>query len=188
MATAPILQPTLWRTCRVLANHTRLEILDLLAHDRPQPVSVVAARLGLTLPVASQALRALEARGLLACRRNGLKVEYRLGAATNADSRPALVVPLRAMLQHDLVSREKIFKLATAFTHPRRIELFQLVHTEPRTLVQLRSFAQMSGRALARHLRKLEARGFIICLTGKYSAVEHPEALGRMLAQMAAGQ
>ena len=63
MSTAPFLQPTRWRTCRVLANRPRQQIFGLLVQQFPQTVSAVAARLHLPLPVASQYLRALEARG-----------------------------------------------------------------------------------------------------------------------------
>ena len=58
MPTAPALQPTLWRTCRVLANRTRLQIFGLLRRQPNQTVSAVAQHLKLSLPVASQYSRA----------------------------------------------------------------------------------------------------------------------------------
>ncbi|MBM3889971.1 MAG: helix-turn-helix transcriptional regulator, partial [Verrucomicrobia bacterium] len=65
------LRPTLWRTCRVIANPTRLKIFALLAEQPGQTVSGVADRLKLPLSEASESLRALEARGLLTARREG---------------------------------------------------------------------------------------------------------------------
>src|SRR2546421_4014919 len=73
----PSHQPTLWRTCRVLANRKRLQMLALLIRQPNQTVSTVAHQMRLSLPAASQYLRALEGRGLLTCRRVGLQVGYR---------------------------------------------------------------------------------------------------------------
>ena len=66
---SPSIQPTLWRTCRVVANRKRLQTLALLIRKPNQTVSAVAERMRLSVPAASQYLRALEARGLLTCRR-----------------------------------------------------------------------------------------------------------------------
>jgi len=81
-------RPTLWRTCRVLANRTRLRIFRRLAQQPGQTVSDVARRLRLSLPVTSQYLRALEARGLLSARRVGLRVTYRPSAASDGGRVP----------------------------------------------------------------------------------------------------
>ena len=70
------LTPSLWRTCRVIANHTRLRLFAALDRQQPQCVSELAGQLDLTLPVASQALRSMEARGLLTVRRIRRRVEY----------------------------------------------------------------------------------------------------------------
>lgn len=183
--TAPLVQPTLWRTCRVLANRTRLQIFGLLAEQSPQTVSSVALRLQLPLPVASQYMRALEARGLLTSRRVGRRVDYRLGAATS-DSAQALVAALRLAFRQDSSAVESLFKLSTAFTHPRRIEIFRVLHLEARTLNQIQAATRISVPALLRHLGKLEARGFVICRLGTYEATEPSGAFGRALGRLAA--
>ena len=183
MNAASSLQPTLWRTCRVLANRTRLRILALLIRDSAQTVSSVALRLPLALPVASQYLRALEARGLLAVRRVGRRVEYRQWASANGAHE--LVEPLRLALRRDAAAVESVFRLCTAFTHPRRIEVFRALKTQPQTLSQLQSTTRISALALWRHLRKLEARGFVTCQQGHYSAISPTDALGRALARLA---
>ncbi len=74
MSSISSLRPTLWRTCRVLANRTRLKIYALLLRQPGQTVSAIAEQLKLPLPAASHYLRALEARGLLAVRRKGRNV------------------------------------------------------------------------------------------------------------------
>ena len=85
-------QPTLWRTCRVLANRKRLQTLALLIRQPNQTVSAVADRISLSTPAASQYLRALEARGLLTCRRIGRRVEYRPAAGTSVRVRMGSVL------------------------------------------------------------------------------------------------
>jgi DNA-binding transcriptional ArsR family regulator len=170
----------------VLANRTRLQILQLLLEQPGLGVSAVARRLGFTVPVASQSLRALEARGLLRARRVGRRVTYR--PATDAASpRSSLVVALRRMFQSEPAPGEAIFKLATAFTHPRRIELFRAVHKRAGTPADLRAITGMSRRAMERHRRKLAARGFLTNQEGKWSVVPRGDAVGRELTRLAAG-
>lgn len=178
-------QPTLWRTCRVLANRTRLAILGLLVKESSQTVSAVALSLQLSLPVASQYLRALEARGLLVSRRVGRRVEYRLNVAASASAHP-LVGPLRSAFQRTTSPIEMIFKLATGFTHPRRIEILRVLTAETRTLAEVQTDTRISVAALQRHLRKLEARGFVVCRKGIYSVTDPPNAFGQALARLAA--
>jgi DNA-binding transcriptional ArsR family regulator len=117
-------QPTLWRTCGVLANRKRLQTLALLIRQPSQTVSAVAERMRLSVPAASQYLRALDARGLLTCRRIGRRVEYRPAAGTSEGAGGEIVKALRLVFR-TAQPIEAIFKLATAFTHPRRIEVFR---------------------------------------------------------------
>ncbi|SRR6266545_3114332 len=138
MTTEPLLQPTLWRTCRVLANRTRLRIFGLLVQHSPQTVSALAGRLQLSVPVACQSLRALEARGLLTARRTGRLVHYRL-STTTAGTVHELVAPLRAAFQRGPSSVNTLFRLATAFTHPRRIDIFRTLQTGAGTLRQIQA-------------------------------------------------
>src|SRR5712692_10468851 len=108
MPTTPSVQPTLWRTCRVLANSTRLKIFDLLRQQPGQTVSVIARRLKLSLPLTSQYLRALEARGLLAARRVGLRVVYRPASAAAGATASGLVV-LQRVFEQDANPAQTIF-------------------------------------------------------------------------------
>lgn len=187
MALAPPLQPTLWRTCRVLANRSRLQIFALLIRQPGQTVSAVADHLKLPLPVASQYLRALEARGLLTVRRAGRRVGYRPCAATAGNPAQGLVTALRQAFQQNPESVETLFKAATAFTHQRRIEIFRVLKHTPQTFEQLQTDTGISARALRRHLKKLEARAFVACQSGWYVAENRPDPLGRELARIAAG-
>jgi len=130
-------QPTLWRTCRALANRTRLQICGLLFRQPGQTVSALAETLGLSLSLASQYLRALESRGLLEARREGRSVTYR--PAPVATPAAGLVAALRLVFGKHDNPVETIFKTVTAFTHPRRIEIFGALTKGGQSLVKLRT-------------------------------------------------
>jgi DNA-binding transcriptional ArsR family regulator len=187
MATVSSLQPTFWRTCRVLANHTRLKVLYLLFKEPGQTVSALAGRLELSLPVASQYLRALEARGLLVVRRVGRRVTYRPVSAPAQQTSFELIAALRRVFAQDGTPVETIFRAATAFTHPRRIKIFRALNSEGQSFAQLQAVTRISGRALRRHLKKLETRGFVGCGLGKYTVLPGGDGLGRKLARLAIG-
>ncbi|MBM3888073.1 MAG: winged helix-turn-helix transcriptional regulator, partial [Verrucomicrobia bacterium] len=165
------LQPTLWRTCRAIANRTRLQMFHLLLQQPGQTVSAVANQMRQPLSLASKYLRALEARGLLTAHRTGRWVEYRPSPATSPSVTAGLVAALRATFQRQPKPVETIFRLATAFTHPRRIEIFRVLQAGPCDLGQLRAATGISAWALLRHLKKLEARGFVTQRGSLYALV-----------------
>jgi DNA-binding transcriptional ArsR family regulator len=171
----------------MLANRRRLQIFRLLVHERCLTVSAVAQRLKLVLPVASQYLRGLEARGFLEARRVADRVYYGLSAADALRPAQLLVPALRVALRGDSGSVEKVFKLATAFTHPRRIEIFRALERGGRTVGQLRALTGISRFALGRHLAKLEARGFVVGRAGSYAVAKPRDGFGRALARLAGG-
>ena len=184
-ATSPSSQPTLWRTCRVLANRKRLRTLALLIRQPNQTVSAVAERMSLSMPAASQYLRALEARGLLTCRRVGRRVEYRLSPGTGEGAAEEIVKTLRLALRRRGRPIGAIFKLATGFTHPRRIAVFRALTKGGNSFAKLQAATNTPARALARHLAKLEARGFVKDEGALYMATIHRHPFGRVLAHSA---
>ena len=184
-ATSPSSQPTLWRTCRVLANRKRLQTLALLIRQPNQTVSAVAERMSLSMPAASQYLRALEARGLLTCRRVGRRVEYRPSPGTGEGAAEEIVKALRLAFRRRARPIEAIFKLATGFTHPRRIEVFRALRNGGDSFAKLQAATNMPARALSRHLAKLEARGFVKDEGALYVATIHRHPFGRVLARSA---
>ncbi len=180
------LRPTLWRTCRVLANRTRLRILTLLLRNPDQPVSAVADQLQLPLPIASVYLRAMESRGLLVARRAGRRVRY--SPASNKSETPlcALLTALRMLVRTQPGAAEIIFRAATAFTHPRRIEIYRALENGSQRFEQLRRTTQIPAPSLRRHLGKLRARGFVTSQAGCFITGQRSDALGRELARLAA--
>ncbi|MBI2440691.1 MAG: helix-turn-helix transcriptional regulator [Lentisphaerae bacterium] len=162
------LKPTLWRTCRVLASKTRLKVLGELFARPDQCVSDIAQRLGLSLSLTSQSLRALNARGLLLARRSGPSVYYRPGANRSVPYSDYLLETLRKTFAHANNPGRDIFRYATAFTHLRRILIVKTMPKRPRQLEEMAFETNISVRALKRHLRKLVARGFLKYADCKY--------------------
>ena len=180
----PSSQPTLWRTCRVLANRKRLQMLALLIRQPNQTVSAVAGRMRLSMPATSQYLRGLEARGLLTCRRVGRRVEYQPAAGTSEGAAGEIVKALSKVFRR-AQPIEAIFKLATAFTHPRRIEVFRALANGADSFAKLQAATHIPARALSRHLTKLEARGFVKNEMARYVATIPRHPLGRVLTRLA---
>ena len=184
-AVSPSSQPTLWRTCRVLANRKRLQILAFLIRQPNQTVSAVAERMSLSMPATSQYLRALEARGLLTCRRVGRRVEYRLADGRSEGSADQIVAALRRVLGRGGDRFEPLFKLATAFTHPRRLEVFRVITKGANSFNKIQAATRIPSPALERQLEKLEARGFIAGRRGAYAARTQGDPFARALARLA---
>jgi DNA-binding transcriptional ArsR family regulator len=150
-----------------------------------QTVSAVADRMRLSVPAASQYLRALEARGLLTCRRLGRRVEYRPAVGSGEGAAGKIINSLRLVLSRRAQSVEAIFKLATAFTHPRRIELFRALTNGADSFAKLQAATHIPARALSRHLRKLEARGLVKKEMARYVATLQRHPFGRVLTSLA---
>lgn len=175
------LRPTLWRTCRVLANRGRLRALRTLLEFPDQPVSVVAKKLSVSVTLTSQYLRALNARGLLSVRRVGRWVYYRPSPDKTIPDAKALLEAIRREFGAEKKPIETIFRSATAFTHPRREEIFRAFHGQALTLPQLREKIGISTKALRRHLRKLQAREFLVAEGEIYRCVEPESHVGKAL-------
>ncbi|MBI2442055.1 MAG: ArsR family transcriptional regulator [Lentisphaerae bacterium] len=156
-----MLQPTLWRTCRVLANKTRLQILQAVLRKPGLSVSEVARQLHLRVSLASKYLRELNARGLLRATRKSAEVCY----WPEADrSLPQASVLLRALVATWHTQRSPIdfiFRVATAFTHHRRIAIIRELARQPAQSNEIRRHTGISRIALKRHLDKLLHRGFV---------------------------
>jgi DNA-binding transcriptional ArsR family regulator len=157
------LAPTLWRTCRVLANRTRLRMIQHLTAHPDLTVTGMAEAMGLPTPVASVYLRALNARGILRALRDGPRVHYRVTPDPTLPEAAILV----AVLHRDLLQGGKVvdraFHALTGFTHPRRIEIVRaLAETPGLARPALWRRTGMSPDALRRHVAKLIRRGYIL--------------------------
>ncbi len=186
MQSGLLLRPTPWRTCRAIANRRRLGIIALLIAKPGLTVTTVSEAAGLRQPTATQYLRVLESRGLLEVRRIGRYAHYRLAAANQSPFARGIVTALLRAFAGGSGPVESVFKAATAFTHPRRIEIFRALLGSPKTLLQIRAATRIPIWALHRHLQKLEARRFVFQHAGRYVVAPRRDVVGRALAQLAA--
>ncbi len=170
-----MLHPTLWRTCRVLAGPTRLSLFRRVVAIPDQTVTGLANAVGISVPRASQELRRLQSRGLIQASRQDLFVRYRPVADALVSSAGPL---LRAMCETFEAYPESedadIVRIATGFSHTRRLVIMRWLAVEPRKVSSLDPQAGMSRDALDRHLKKLQAAGFVRRRKGVVRAVENP--------------
>ncbi len=69
---------------RALAHADRLRLIAILLQEELS-VGELAERLGLVQPTVSGHLRILQSRGMLACRRDGHRIHYRVATPALAD-------------------------------------------------------------------------------------------------------
>ena len=178
------LAPSLWRTCRVLANRTRLDLLSHVLRNPWSTVSTVAAAMRLPECVASSYLRALNARGLLRVARRGRFVRYKAAADPLIPEAAGLLKALAVTLQRKR-GGEVARGWLTGFTHPRRIELLKAIASGASDFPALQRRTRFSMPALSRHLRKLRLRGYVTALRGRYRCACPRDPLAETLVDLA---
>jgi DNA-binding transcriptional ArsR family regulator len=157
---APFLTPTLWRTCRVLANDGRLRLLAAVLARGRLSVSQAASQAAIPAPKASLGLRALQSRGLLAAARESRWVFYTPEPDPLVEHAAAvLAATRRALARSD--AAEAMLRAFTAFTHPRRLAIVAALARRPMTTEALAGSCRFSFAAASRHLRKLARRGVL---------------------------
>jgi DNA-binding transcriptional ArsR family regulator len=176
---AQMLSPSLWRTCRALANRKRLELLKCVIEQEPVSVEVLALQAGISVSTCSQWLRLLNSRGLLSVVRLGRWVYYSSGADPAVKQSEEILTAIRMALR--TCRREEdydcILKALTAFTHPRRIQIVKAIvakgDASENHLIQT---CHISKPALFRHLQKLEQRSLVTVSDGT-CAIALPETV-----------
>jgi DNA-binding transcriptional ArsR family regulator len=176
--------PTLWRTCRVVACETRLQLLWHIFQHEKLFVTELARLSGISTPTATIHLRALNARGLIIPHREKMKVFYRAEANSAVAFAPELLAALRNCCENDIPFKT-VIRRATAFTHERRIELIRSLTQSEQTFDELLKTTGMSASSLSRHSGKLKARGLIRRNRGKYRLEKPGDELGHVLLEAA---
>ena len=159
------LKPTLWRTCRVLANEKRLSCLKAVLEQPGRSVGEISERVSISEALASEILRALQARGLIRANRQSRWVYYSPKPDPLViDAGPMLKALSRALLVEGKSERE-IIHVLTGFTHPRRLEILRRLQKVPdgASVDDLSASTRISLPALYRHLVKLTVRGLVSC-------------------------
>lgn len=183
------LSPTLWRTCRMLANTRRLKIIQHLIDKEPLTLTDLAAACKMSLPACSQYTRQITARGL--CR------EIRKGTYAYFDLFPDPAIPYSTLLLHGIIAALKLarndYKVQiadlTAYTHVRRMMIVNHLFIKgPTRLCDMQRDLQISEPALLRHLQKLLLRHLVLRSDDeRYYLMSPPTRLAEILQRIVTG-
>ena len=156
------LNPTLWRTCRMLSGTTRIRLLRCLEENPGSNVSTLARTVGVGVSAASQELRRIQSRGLLQTEHRQASLIYRFGADPQVASSAPILKALRAALSsRGPAEDEQIQAVARGLAHPKRIDLLRSLLNSPKSAFALQKEFHLSFRTLDRHVRTLLASGFV---------------------------
>ncbi len=158
----------LWQTCRLIANTTRLKLLQEIDKDPEQCVSALAAQAERTPAAVSTQLRMICDAGLIADRRQGQQVFYQL----RKDREYSYILNLNNALRKSFsenIPYQNIMRQATGCTHWRRIELLQLLAKQSMPIEDMEKKTVMAPSALLRHMGKLESRGYVVSQGKQYN-------------------
>jgi DNA-binding transcriptional ArsR family regulator len=160
-------------------------MLRELLRKPDQSVSAIASKMRLSRPSATNHLRILAARGLLRARRSGSWVRYRVEPDRTIPEAGRLIRALEEALRTRGQAIEHIYRLATAFTHPRRQAIYEALLAGDCAAAVLEQRTGVQVRALHRHLAKLTARGFVVAAAGVFRATAPPGSVAAVLADLA---
>ena len=154
-------RPTIWRTCRVLANPHRLACLRVVIDSPASSVNEIATLTHLPPNKVSMHLRALQSRGLLHASRESRWVRYHPQPDPLVPSAYPILAAMRVALR--LQRDPEVLRTLTAFTHPRRLTLLRCLQlSAPLPEETLSGTLRISPPALWRHLRKLASRHLVV--------------------------
>lgn len=180
------LNPTLWRTCRMLAGANRIRLLRAIFEKPGQSVTELAQALGIGASDASQELRRIQSRGLLKSSRNGLRVVYRPEADPQVPTAAPLLKALKTVFSGFPPERDaEMRNLAFGLAYPRRIAIARTLQAAPQTELDLGVALKLSSYAVFTHAKILRDGGWIR-RDGQmrhFATPGHPlaEALARLL-------
>ena len=173
------LNPTLWRTCKMLAGPTRVRLLRQLLATPDEGVSALGRQVGIREATASQELRRIQSRGLLQSHRIGPLLIYRMTADPQVSTAAPILKALQAALRERPPEQDaRICLLAFGLAHPRRIQILQALLRSPCSLSELQFDSRIPAHPFHEHLRTLLYSGFAVrAETRLQSAVpDHPLA------------
>ncbi|MGD9780970.1 MAG: hypothetical protein AB7V14_02320 [Kiritimatiellia bacterium] len=157
------LNPTLWRTCKMLAGQKRIQLLRQLYGHPGRNVSELGAAVGIKRACASQELRRIQSRGLLKAKRQGLPLIYRMETDPQVPSASPLLHAIRSALASRPPERDlDMCRLAQGLAHERRIAIARVLLIAPRSAIDLNRLLRIAAPTLAKHLRILVHSGWAI--------------------------
>ncbi len=185
------LNPTLWRTCKMLAGKTRIRLLRQLHGHPGEGVTALGRRAGLKEAAASQELRRIQARGLLQAERRGLRLIYRMAADPQVVSATPLLKAIQTALSDLPPERdEEMAVIAAGLAHGRRIRIVRALLAGPVSAAELPFAVRIPAHPFQVHLETLLASGFAIRTPVglQFTVPDHPlaKALAKLIRQGAA--
>ncbi|NCA82947.1 MAG: transcriptional regulator [Opitutae bacterium] len=179
------LNPTLWRTCKMLAGEKRIQLLRQL-HEKPgRSVTELGAAVGVKRSDASQELRRIQSRGLLKSERKGLPLVYRMEVDPQVLSAAPLLKAIQAALASFPPERDiEMCGIANGLAHDRRIAIVRALTGNPLTTAELQRKMNLPRSALAQHLQPLASSGFTSRKAKRIHFKVPPHPLARALAKL----
>ena len=156
------LNPTLWRTCRMLAGETRLGLLRLLVERPGLSVAEYADEAGVGRSFASQELRRIQSRGLLKSSKDSGKTIYRLEADPQVPSAAPLLKALKKHMESQSAEEDaELARVVFGLAYHRRVSLLRALLSGPKSGIALSEEMGWSAFATYNHLSVLEASGWV---------------------------
>lgn len=174
----------IWRTCRILANETRLKILKRLMRGAELCVTDIAEVEDIALVTASEHLRLLHQSGFLGQERKSKWIFYSAVLPSGFPVTEKIYKPLRKQLIASDRQISSLLKLMTAFTHPRRVEILKRLFNSSRSFEELIELCDISPMAMKRHLDKLVSRDVVRQDSDVYRITSGGVELKRVLVRM----
>jgi len=179
------LNPTLWRTCRVLAGKTRIHLLRQLYDHPGRCVLELANSVGIGRSAASQELRRIQSRGLLQAERTGVHLIYRMETDPQVSSAAPLLKALKSSFGSYPSERdEEICVLAEGLAYPRRIAIAKILMKAPQTERELQLSTDLSPFSTFSHLRILIHSGFVQRDQRLFRLVPPPHPVAKVLTRL----
>lgn len=179
------LNPTLWRTCKMLAGRKRIQLLRALCERPGQCVKDLGEAVGVKRSDASQELRRIQSRGLLKAQRQGLPMIYRLEPDPQVSSAAPLIKSLQAAMRAYPPSRDAdIVQMAMGLANERRLAIIKALSAHQGTIGELQRRLGYSRSALSQHLQVLVQSGFIAKHRGLYRFRPPAHPVGRALIRL----
>ena len=182
------LNPTLWRTCKMLTGQTRLRLLRLLVACPEECVSALGKRVGIKPSAASQELRRIQSRGLLRADRHGVHLIYRPAADPQVASAAPLLKAIQSACAVFPPERDgDMAVIAAGLSHERRIQIVRALLGGSLAMSDLQSAVRIPDHPFHAHLATLLDSGFVTRSQNRlqFAVPDHPlaKALVKLLRQ-----
>lgn len=179
------LNPTLWRTCKMLSGHRRIQLLRQLYGHPGRNVSELGAAVGIKRACASQELRRIQSRGLLKAKRQGRPLIYRMESDPQVLSAAPLLHAIRSAQATRRPERDlEMCVIANGLAHERRIAIARVLLIAPRSASDLNRLLRIAAPTLAKHLQILVRSGWAIRKGHRVYFKTPPHPLAQALANL----